>query len=250
MNTGVDMPSTIENTEELVRVLRRLGIGLLELLKSIRDQIIVLDRERRVVAVLGDWPDGSPRRPEDLVGKTLREMFGPEAARVHEAAHRRAREGEQVGYEWVRRRGRQPVRLSTKASPLRDSASDIVGVVLITRDITPSGRGDTLDDASVGQKAQRLLELEQGIHQLAGAIENYRRAVPTTREFRSDSPLRHLSSRERQVLDLLGQGYRPRSIAEKLHVSPETVRNHLKAMFKKTRTHSQEELTAILRACD
>ena len=64
----------------------------------------------------------------------------------------------------------------------------------------------------------------------------------------ADSPLRHLSPRERQVLDLLGQGYRPRSIAETLHVSPDTVRNHLKAMFKKTGTHSQEEITALLRA--
>ena len=36
--------------------------------------------------------------------------------------------------------------------------------------------------------------------------------------------------------------------AETLHVSPETVRNHLKAMFKKTGTHSQEEITALLRA--
>lgn len=50
------------------------------------------------------------------------------------------------------------------------------------------------------------------------------------------------------MLKLLGQGYRPRSIAEALHVSPETVRNHLRAMFKKTETHSQEELTALLRA--
>jgi DNA-binding CsgD family transcriptional regulator len=65
---------------------------------------------------------------------------------------------------------------------------------------------------------------------------------------RADSPLHQLSSRERQVLDLLGQGYRPRSIAERLHVSPETVRNHLKAMFRKTGTHSQEEMTALLRA--
>ena len=56
-----------------------------------------------------------------------------------------------------------------------------------------------------------------------------------------------LSSREQDVLHLLREGYRPRSIAEILHVSPLTVRNHLKAIFKKTGTHSQEELITMSR---
>jgi DNA-binding CsgD family transcriptional regulator len=250
MDTGVDVPTGIDQKRELVRVLGRLGIGVIDLIASIRDEIVVLDRERRVVAVLGDWWDESPRRPEDPVGKTLREMFGAQAAAVHEAAHMRALEGEHLAYEWTRRKGRQPVRLSTTAAPLRDSASDIVGAVLVTRDITPSGRDEKKVDVSTAQKTQRLLELEQGIQQLAGAIKNYRKTGQIPPEFRADSPLNQLSSRERQVLDLLGQGYRPRSIAEELHVSPETVRNHLKAMFKKTGTHSQEELTAMLRSSD
>jgi DNA-binding CsgD family transcriptional regulator len=247
IDTGFDMPTGIDQEEELVRALRRLGIGPLELIASIRDEIVVLDRERRVVALAGDWPDESPRRPDDLLGKTLRETFGVQAAAVHEAAHIRALEGERLAYEWTRRKGRQPVRLSTIASPLRNSTSAIVGAVLVTRDITPVGRDDKPFDASIARKTKRLLEVEQGIQQLAGAIENYRKTGQSLRELPADSPLHQLSSRERQVLELLGQGYRPRSIAEKLQVSPETVRNHLKAMFKKTGTHSQEELTAMLR---
>ena len=210
------MPTIIDRKEELVRVLNRLGIGPLELITSIRDEIIVLDRERRVVAVLG------------------REIGGPQGA-VHEGAQRRALRGEHVVYEWVKK-GRQPIRLSTTASPLRDSASKIVGIVLITRELlTP-------------QKAKQLLELEHSMQQLAGAIENYHKTGHPAGEFPAGSPLHDLSRRERQVLDLLGQGCRPRSIAETLHVSPETVRNHLKAMFKKTGTHSQEELTRMLHA--
>jgi DNA-binding CsgD family transcriptional regulator len=243
------MPTTVDRKEELVRVLGRLGIGLPELIASIRDEFVVLDRERRVVAVLGDWPDESPARAEDMHGKTSREMFGPQVA-VHEAAHMRALRGEHITYEWTRRKGRQPVRLSTTASPLRDSSSHIVGIVVITRNITPFRRDETRVDGSMAQQAKRLLEIEQSIQQLACAIDNYRKTDQLSREFGADSPLSQLSSRERQVLDLLGHGYRPRSIAEKLHVSPETVRNHLKAMFKKTGTHSQEELTAILRSAD
>jgi len=242
------MPTSIDQKEELVRPLRRLGIGLLELIASLQDGILVLNRERRVVALVGEWPDDSSRRSDDFSGKTLRELFGAQAAAVHEAACMRALEGAHIAYEWTRRRGRQPRRLSTTASPLRNSSADIVGAVLVTRDITPSGRDERRGGESTAQHARRLLELEQGIQQLAGAIKNYRKTEDTPREFHADSPLNQLSSRERQVLHLLGQGYRPRSIAAELHVSPETVRNHLKAMFKKTGTHSQEELTALLRA--
>jgi DNA-binding CsgD family transcriptional regulator len=244
------MATTVDQQQELLRVLGRLGIGVLELIASIRDEIVVLDRQRRAVAVLGDWPDESPRRRENLPGKTLGELFGSDAAAVHEAGYTRALRGEHVRFEWTRRKGRQLIRLSTTASPLRNSSSAIVGIVMITRHITRSGRDEAHVDASVAHKAKRLLELEHGIEQLAGAIDNYRSTGQIPREFRENSPLHQLSPRERQVLELLGQGYRPRSIAETLRVSPETVRNHLKAMFKKTGTHSQEELTAMLRASD
>jgi DNA-binding CsgD family transcriptional regulator len=196
---------------------------------------------------LGNGPPESSPHADDMVGKTLRDVFGAQPAAAHDAAYARALEGEHVAYEWTKRKGRQPVRLSTTASPLRDASSDVVGVVLVTRDITPVRRDEKQVDAPMAQRTKRLRELEQGIQQLAGVIRNYRKTGQTPREYREDSPLNQLSSRERQVLDLLGQGYRPRSIAEELHVSPETVRNHLKAMFKKTGTHSQEELTAMLR---
>ena len=200
------MPTSIDHSAELVRSLNRLGVGLIELVTSVGDEIVVLDRERHVVAVVGDVLD--ERRSDKVLGRTLREFVGRPASAVHEAAHARALHNQSSVYEWTKGKAREMWRLSTSAFPLRNSRATIVGVVMITRK-TASGR-DELDGA--------------------------------------DSPLRHLSPRERQVLDLLGQGYRPRSIAETLHVSPDTVRNHLKAMFKKTGTHSQEEITALLRA--
>lgn len=245
MDTGCDTPTTIDQGEALVRVLGRLGIGALELITSIRDEIAVVDRKRRVVAILGDWRHES--RPDGLLGKHLRETFGAQVAAVHEAAHLRALQGEHIVYEWTRQKGRHPELLSTTASPLRDSSSKILGVVLVTRRITSAGRDGKAVGTSLAPETKRLLELEEGIQQLAGTIENHRKAGHVSHELRANSPLHHLSSRERQVLDLLGQGYRPRSIAATLQVSPETVRNHLKAMFKKTGTHSQEELVALLR---
>jgi DNA-binding CsgD family transcriptional regulator len=246
MDAHLETAASVDQKKGLVRVLNRLGISLLELITSIRDEIAIVDRQRRIIAVLGDWPDES--KPENLLGKPLREIFGPHAAPLHEAAHTRALHGEYVAYEWIRRRGRELEQLSTTASALQDSSSKVVGVVLVTRNTAHSGAEGKSGGASVGLKVNPLQELDVSIQQLAGAIESYRRIGQPPRELRADSPLHQLSSRERQVLDLLGQGYRPRSIAERLHVSPETVRNHLKAMFRKTGTHSQEEMTALLRA--
>jgi DNA-binding CsgD family transcriptional regulator len=56
-----------------------------------------------------------------------------------------------------------------------------------------------------------------------------------------------LTRRERDVLQLLLDGRRVSSIARSLYLSPQTVRNHLKAIFRKLGAHSQAELLDSLR---
>jgi DNA-binding CsgD family transcriptional regulator len=56
-----------------------------------------------------------------------------------------------------------------------------------------------------------------------------------------------LTRREKDVLQLLLEGHRVSSIARRLHLSPQTVRNHLKAIFRKLGAHSQVELIDSLR---
>ena len=51
-----------------------------------------------------------------------------------------------------------------------------------------------------------------------------------------------LSRREREVLSRLVEGQRVPTIAEQLFISPHTVRNHLKSMFRKLGVGSQAEL--------
>jgi DNA-binding NarL/FixJ family response regulator len=60
--------------------------------------------------------------------------------------------------------------------------------------------------------------------------------------------MRLLSAREREVFDLLAEGYRVSQIAKMLFRSQHTVRNHLKAIFDKLDVNSQEALIARARS--
>jgi len=57
-----------------------------------------------------------------------------------------------------------------------------------------------------------------------------------------------LSQREREILRAVSSGQRVASIASLLGISPHTVRNHLKAIFRKVGVHSQVELLGHLHA--
>ena len=55
-----------------------------------------------------------------------------------------------------------------------------------------------------------------------------------------------LSERERGVLALLVEGMNYKSIAEKLFISPDTVRNHIRNIYEKLHVHSRSE--AVVKA--
>jgi DNA-binding CsgD family transcriptional regulator len=60
--------------------------------------------------------------------------------------------------------------------------------------------------------------------------------------------LTDLSDREREVLEHLMQGERVPSIAQALFISQNTVRNHLKAIYRKVDVSSQSELIELVRS--
>jgi PAS domain S-box-containing protein len=69
----------------------------------------------------------------------------------------------------------------------------------------------------------------------------------------SSVPLHHpelntLSPREAEVLSLLVAGDRVPTIAERLHISQHTVRNHLKSMYRKLGVGTQSELIELIRS--
>jgi DNA-binding CsgD family transcriptional regulator len=55
-----------------------------------------------------------------------------------------------------------------------------------------------------------------------------------------------LSRREHEVLQLLVEGATTVTIADRLGISPHTVRDHLKHLYRKTGTSSRSELLGLL----
>ena len=73
----------------------------------------------------------------------------------------------------------------------------------------------------------------------------FRRAVEETRlRYHSESELSALTEREREVLDLLAQGLTNKEIAEKLVITTNTVKRHIKAIFEKLGVHTRSAATA------
>ena len=73
----------------------------------------------------------------------------------------------------------------------------------------------------------------------------FRRVLEETKQnYQSLSELSTLTDREREVLNLLAQGLTNKEIAEKLFITTNTVKRHLKAIFEKLDVHTRSAATA------
>jgi PAS domain S-box-containing protein len=61
------------------------------------------------------------------------------------------------------------------------------------------------------------------------------------------APLAHLTPRQLEVLRLLEQGHSTKQIAQELHLSPDTVKNHVRHLLSALGVHSRLEAVAAAR---
>jgi PAS domain S-box-containing protein len=101
------------------------------LVESLREVVYTLDAEGRHTGVYGSWVEASGLTPDFFLGRTVREILGPEAAPVHETALKRALAGEFVVYSWTL--GEKYY--ETSLSPLTQNGV-VSGVVGIGRDVS------------------------------------------------------------------------------------------------------------------
>ncbi len=92
-----------------------------------------------------------------------------------------------------------------------------------------------------------LVRLARGIDQrrrneelLSRMVEAARRVVALTDDARH-APVEPLSEHERRILKLFAEGNNSTTIARKLRISPQTLRNHLHHINQKLRTHNRLE---------
>jgi len=109
---------------------------LRDLVESIDDVVFRLDRDQRCVEAFGRWLERNELKASNLIGRTVREIVGPDEAAIHERANLQALAGETVTYEWILRGKKGIHHMQTTLSPLRGPGGDIIGIVGVGRDIS------------------------------------------------------------------------------------------------------------------
>jgi PAS domain S-box-containing protein len=79
---------------------------------------------------------------------------------------------------------------------------------------------------------------EELLNQLMEVAERVVRVTDETSEY---APVEPLSEQERRILKLFASGGTPAAIADRLNISPQTLRNHLYHINRKLRTHNRLE---------
>jgi len=106
------------------------------LVNSMDDIIFTLDHAGRHTLVFGRWVQKNGLTPDFFLGKTAREVLGPETAAIHEEANAQALAGEHVIYEWSGAGPAGPLYYQTALSPIRAASGEVTGLVGVGRDIT------------------------------------------------------------------------------------------------------------------
>ena len=124
------------------------------------------------------------------------------------------------------------------ALSVSDAAEDVIGV------IRAGARGYVTKTISGEELADAVRRVADGdavfSPRLAGFVLDAFRAGERVH---SDSELNELTTREREVLQLIARGYRYKEIAARLHLSIKTVESHVSNVLRKLQLSSRHELT-------
>ena len=112
---------------------------------------------------------------------------------------------------------------------------------------------DGLSDEERRARAEELGEFHDallmsgpsGVSVLETLMATGAREPPRPRDGRDDSPVLDLSEREREVLQLMGEGLRNREISARLFISEATVKTHVRHVLEKLRMRNRAEAAAF-----
>ena len=200
--------------------------------------VIVEDREgmlryanRRILELTGYEArelDGAPI--EKLVPEELHEYLRLEQAKTH-AGDSRTR------LSALRRKDGRTLPVAISPQWIEHTPRGEPVVISVVIDLAEIHTARPLG-ASAGSLAHELANVASRLQSLSfSASLSDRAGIPI-----DDPALQDLSTRERQILVMLVQSLRVPAIAERLFIAQSTVRNHLKAIYRKVGVSSQHEL--------
>ena len=184
-------------------------------------------------------------REAELLGKDVAMLFAPELReRTHDEVRASEKGDLRARLSAMRREDSTTFPVLIIPQTFEDEQGNYAGIVSIIVDlgtIQTAKRVATSSDDGLAAQLDRL----------AGELQSlsFKASVEKTAPVALDhEDLEWLSTRETEVLSLLMSGKRVPSIAEQLHISPHTVRNHLKSMFRKLEVKTQAELIERVRS--
>ena len=124
------------------------------------------------------------------------------------------------------------------ALSVSDAAEDVIAV------IRAGARGYVTKTIAADELAAAIERVAQGdavfSPRLAGFVLDAFRAGE---EVAGDADLNELTTREREVLQLIARGYMYKEIAARLHISAKTVESHVSSVLRKLQLSTRHELT-------
>jgi len=114
-----------------------------------------------------------------------------------------------------------------------------------TRVLLISGAGRISASAALAAGASGFVPKDWPARDVAEAVHMVARGMTVFRDT-EEQPASRLSEREREVLDLIASGATNREIADRLHLSPWTVKDHTGAVYRKLAVRNRAE--AVQRA--
>jgi len=216
--------------------------GLVRTIEQMSCGLVIEDEKGNILYVNKRILEWSGHEVHELEGKPAEILVPPE---LHEALRNertRTHEGDQrTRLSAFRRKDHRTFPVAVSPQVTETVAGERVVMALLidlgeVQTARPMG-------ATEGSLAAELASVAMKLQSMTFAASMTESAVAP-----ADHPrLNELSEREREVLTELIAGSRVPTIAEKLFISQNTVRNHLKAIYRKVDVSSQGDLIEMVR---
>lgn len=224
-----DEPTPLHlSTRELARAVDRLNLGVMA---RDADAVIVYANERLQHWLGYERDELVGRRVTLLVPDDLRELLEQELASI-EGGDERAR------FNVLRRRDGTTFPVIVLPHPEFAADGRYLGSITLFIDLATVQTAKPVGMLPQGDARATLGRIALELQSISLAAD-----LPASAQLPFQHPgLAELSPREKEVLAQLMAGYRVPAIAEHLHISQHTVRNHLKSIYRKAGVQGQAEL--------